>query len=250
MGLSNLAALVLVKNDSYWLRYALESTKEMFDRYVIYDVGSTDNTRDVIQSFIESEKGSGKDFRVRLLPDCPPEVQGTFRNSMISEAHTDYYFILDGDEIYSKESVEAMMTNFKVFKEAHEEDPRIIYGVVGRIEVSDDLKHRYSEIRTHHRFYHRVAIWKGRHPGEVPFFKQNEQTEFFFPDEALCYHFHSASRSPMDNSTHKRKQRKSKGTYRPGHLKKFDLFGTLPILKRDFGLPINPELKAMRDAAL
>src|SRR3990167_6707770 len=92
------SAVVLVCNDEYWLPWALEASRGSFDRYVIYDIGSKDRTKEIIAWF----KGSNKEasFYIRFLDMQLPVIQGIFRNSMIAEALSECYFILDGDEIW------------------------------------------------------------------------------------------------------------------------------------------------------
>lgn len=245
MPLDNCTALVLVKNDQYWLRYALESTRELFNRYVVYDVGSEDETWRVFIDFTET-CSDNVTFITRKLPDCPPAVQGTFRNSMIAEALTDWYFLLDGDELYSPESIEYIQDLFPQLVENHKEYPRKIYGVLWRTEIGKDLKSKYNEIKTHHRIYHRTAIWTGTHPGEAPFFEQNKNTEFLFTEDAMCYHLHNASRSPVDRLVPKRLERRTKSTYTPGKLEPFDLLKTVPVARQAHKY-MSPDLKALHD---
>jgi len=167
MRISNdLTACVLVLNDEYWLPYALQASRGFFGRYVIYNVGSKDGTKEIIKWFISS---SDAEFFVREFEDIPPRlIQGVFRNSMIAEARTDYFFILDGDEVYNSKSY----YNLKLQIHNGINECKNIYGVVKRCEVNNDLTKRYSDFRTHHRIYHRTAIFKGPHPGEEPYFKQ------------------------------------------------------------------------------
>jgi len=232
--------VVLVCNDEYWLPYALEASKGFFDRYVIYDVGSTDRTREIIQWFMDTAKAQ---FYVRMLPMVPPAAQGAFRNSMIAEALNDWYFILDGDEVYTPEGYEALVRSAQDMR--HQSAP--IYGVVERVEVGGTLDKRYiSKARVpHHRVYHRHAIWTGSHPGEVPFFKQTAERERWI-EGAICYHFHNCERSSKDAEVPKRLERRGRPTYRPGELVPFDLFETLPIMK----MPIESFAVCLRLAEL
>ena len=238
--------MVLVKNDQYWLPYALESTRNLFNNYVIYDINSLDNTKEVICDFINSLP-SDVTVSLRLLPECSPDIQGCFRNSMIAESLTDWYFILDGDEVYSHESVLAIKRDFESMVKAHSTNPKKIYGVLKRVEVGENLQYRYDETKSHHRIYHRTAIWKGTHPGEIPVVKQCENTEFYFNDDAICYHFHNANRSPFEAFALKRLKRKAQQTYHPGKLVPFNIFKTLPILMTPVGQQdISPDLKELQ----
>lgn len=244
---NNLTAVVLVKNDQFFLRYALESTRKLFKNYVFYDISSEDRTRDVIASFIKTLPDDAN-VSIRYLPMCPPSVQGCFRNSMIVEARTNWYFILDGDEVYNEKGVQAIADGFEVMKKEHTKDERKIYGVLSRLEVGQHLISKYNTIRSHHRVYHQTASWVGNHPGEIPFYEQCPKREYEFSEDALCYHFHNADRSPHDSAALKRVDRRARGTYRPGELVPFDLFEALPILKTKFDdIPVNPILERLQN---
>lgn len=243
-----ISALVLVKNDEYWLPYALEASRGFFQRYVIYDVGSTDRTVDIINWFVESMKGKAE-FFVRGMPHCEPRVQGAFRNAMIAEARSDYYFILDADEIYTPEGYQSVINCSLKLEAAHENNPEMIYGVVPRVEIAENLKQAYGLDNTvsHHRVYHRSAVFTGPHPGEAPLYQLKEHREVWHMDFP-CYHFHNTARSSKDAEVPKRIARRARGTYHPGDLSDFDLFEILPLLKtRIEDFPVNPRLEEMQN---
>ena len=212
--------VILVMNDEYWLPYALESVRGLFKRYVIYDVGSTDNTPNIIDWFVEKEKNRAGLY-VRSLPILDPAIQGIFRNSMIAEAQTDWYFILDGDEVYNKQDLLNGLIQADTHMRKFDKGEDRIYGVCMRQEFSKDLTQAYDKLRGHHRLYHRTAIWKGTHPGEEAVITQRAHREFSF--EVLCYHFHNALRTSLQEETVPgRVRRKKKNTYHPGTLKKVE----------------------------
>lgn len=243
MGESTVTPVVLVKNDAYWLPYALESVSGYFDRMVIYDVGSTDNTRDVIDWFTGKELYT--DFIVRKLPHCPPEVQLTFRNAMIAEAGSPCYLILDGDEIYNREDLDKISKIGTVLTDHYNMNNRIKYATFRRVEVSADLKQCYSEERTHHRLYHRTAIWMGTHPGEVPLFEQNSKSELDFTANVRVLHMHNTIRSPKEDEALSRTKRKSQRTYHPGTLANWNILEEFPLLKQRLPFPVCPALEAL-----
>ncbi len=243
--IEGLTPMVLALNDQYWLPYALESLRGRFNRYVIYDAGSEDQTGDIIDWFTETEDA---EFFVRKLPFAVPEIQGTYRNSMLVEMETEWGFMVDCDEVYHPDSLNNLATSFKESRFV----PTAIeikYGVVQRTEMATDLTHRYDEERTHHRLYRRNAYFTGRHPGEAPRWKQRESNEFKI-DDVMCYHFHNALRSPLEGSVPKRLDRKSQGTYHPGELVAFDLLKELPMLREPINdFPVSPDLEKLQHAA-
>jgi glycosyl transferase family 2 len=242
-----LTPVVLVCNEEFWLPFVLEASRGHFERYVIYDVGSTDQTRRIIEWFRDTSPGV--DFFVRLLPMCAPEVQGAFRNSMIAEARTPYYFILDGDEIYPPTHYELL--NCAANKMRASVYERKLYGLVRRCEWTEDLTMLHGTQRNipHHRIYHREAIWRGTHPGERPFFEQKPKCEQWFAD-IVCHHFHHPARSTKDSVVPGRAERKNQATYLRTPAVAARLFDELPILRKQIeDFPCNPILKEMQERA-
>lgn len=242
---------ILVSNDDYWLPYALKAVEHKFSRYVIYDVGSKDRTLEVIEAFEEDHK-ENHDLYIRRLPMVPKNVQGAFRNSMIAEARSEWYLILDGDEVYSEKGVQAIQDAYYELQREYELNGKI-YGVVRRVEILDDLDRAYGidpNPLPHHRFYHRTAIWSGSHPGEVPYHQQNSLTERWMDDNITCYHFHNCKRSTTsEDAALLRSQRKKQATYRRGERKEFDVFKELPVLHKPIrGFEPHPVLKEKQNA--
>ena len=237
-----ISPVVLVSNDENFLPYALASSRGFFGRYVIYDVGSTDRTRDIIQWFCDTTPGVS--FFVRAMPMLPPSVQGAFRNSMIAESLSAYYFILDGDELYTSDGYEAIIRGAEVMQQ----DVQKLYGIVRRVEVGGDLVSAYglhSRI-PHHRVYQRRAIWTGSHPGEAPYFRQEPRVEQWI-EGSTCYHFHNAERSSRDAEVPKRLERRARLTYRPGESEPLDLLRVLPILGQQIeNFPLNSRLATLQ----
>jgi glycosyltransferase involved in cell wall biosynthesis len=237
--------MVLVKNEEYFLPYVLKQTEGFFDSYVIYDVGSTDNTRDIIDWFTARMDGKA-DLFVRKMPHVEPEVQGAFRNSMIAEGRRDIYFILDGDELYTPEDLgkisgaaDDLQHHYMMVEETYK------FGVFKRVEVNEALTKQYDRRRSHHRLYTRDAFWSGTHPGERSGYKQNEKSELWFPD-ITCWHMHNALRSPKEEDATRRISRKAKRSYHPGELIDLDLLKELPALReRIEDFPVCPALEAL-----
>jgi hypothetical protein len=242
-----LTPTILAMNDQFWLPYALESLRGRFERYVIYDAGSEDETGNIIDWFCETEEA---EFFVRKLPFAVPSIQGCYRNSMLVEAETEWTYMVDCDEVYHPTSLDNLRKiclrngdTATAFQES------IKYGVVQRIEMAGNLLQKYSDERTHHRLYRRNAYFTGNHPGEAPKFKQRQNNEIIIED-VTCWHFHNALRSPLEGSVPKRLDRKSQGTYHPGELVPFDLLKELPILREPINdFPVSPDLERLQHGA-
>jgi hypothetical protein len=166
---------------------------------------------------------------------------------MIAESRSEWYFILDSDELYTPEGFQAIIEGTERMNKTHHEYGQM-YGIVPRIEIAADLKNAYgiNQRVPHHRIYHRTAIWTGSHPGEVPLYEQKTSNERWIND-VTCYHFHNAERSREDKAVPKRLERRARGTYRPGDAEPFDLFAALPLLKEPIeDFPRNPILETMQ----
>ena len=242
----DLVPVILTMNDEFWLPYVLASVQGRFDRYVIYDVGSEDMTWEVIQSFVEAEKAAAEIF-YRKLPYCAPEIQGIFRNSMIAEARSDWYFILDGDEIYNPEALDALADEMENMKHQYEENGKT-YGIVRRVEVMTDMKSAYGQNLDlkHHRVYHKDMIFVGPHPGEAPLVEQKKKNEHWFSKDVICYHFHNCNRSRLDEMVPKRIARRKKATYHRGEATPIDILQKVPLLRGKFNEFLTcPELEVL-----
>jgi len=240
--------VLLIKDEEYWLPYVLESLAQIpWDKYVIYDINSQDKTRIIIDWWLRKHP----DFNVlyKPLPMCDPKIQGCFRNSMIAEADSDIYFIVDGDEVYTEEDLVDIKNAAWTLNKAHDHFPSMKYGVVSRTEFDKDLRQCYAERRTHHRLYHRTAYWDGTHPGEEAHYAQKQGSEQHYPD-ITCYHFHNAERSSFgDAGVPGRAKRKSQRTYHPGDiLEDIGLLDEVPILRKQIASwPVAPALKRLQE---
>ena len=241
--------VILVRNDAYWLPFCLKAVKGLFSRFVIYDIGSEDGTREILEQFISSEAKDECDFFYRTLPFCEPLIQGIFRNSMIAESQAEWNLILDADEVYPRDSLIKMIRFMDTMNDEYVDNDKV-YGLVRRLEVSHDLTqiHGMNEKIPHHRIYHRFAIWKGTHPGEEAIVPQNSKTELWYPDDVYQYHFHQPDRSPHDNEVPRRVSRRFKSTYMRGEATKVDILKEIPLLQKPVGhFEVSPRLKELQD---
>lgn len=104
----------IVKNEEKWIWYALMSVKDLVTEMLVFDDSSTDKTWEIIKSIkdpkIKTERGSFTNA-------------SEIRNKMLDQTKTDWFLILDGDEIWNKET-------FKKLLEFLEKCPKDVWGVV------------------------------------------------------------------------------------------------------------------------
>lgn len=91
-----IVAHCLVKNEEKFIWYAIASVIDYVDEILVWDNGSTDRTKSIIQLInspkIKFAEMSGQVARVR--------------QKMLEQTQADWTFILDGDEIWSETAIE------------------------------------------------------------------------------------------------------------------------------------------------
>ncbi|MFA5062275.1 MAG: glycosyltransferase [Patescibacteria group bacterium] len=100
--MNTVTAHCLVKNEENFVYYTIKSVIDFVDRVIVFDTGSTDKTVELIQKLmaeypgkiIFEEKGPADGNRHTLL-----------RQEMIERTKTDWFMILDGDEIWTKKAM-------------------------------------------------------------------------------------------------------------------------------------------------
>lgn len=122
-----ICAHVLVKNEANFLWYAVMSVYKYVDRIRLWDMGSTDNTRDIIEEIQKLPDAAGKVFfhevtfqnfseaqaRRSMLDATPPtsdsdENENFFpwvREQMLKATKADWFLVVDGDEIWWEDSI-------------------------------------------------------------------------------------------------------------------------------------------------
>ena len=96
MSKPQITAHMVVKNEDRFIWYSISSVLPFVDEFLITDTGSSDDTVEVIKSFV-----SPKIKFVRKIINDPLGV-GNIRDMQIKETKTDWFWIVDGDEVYSQ----------------------------------------------------------------------------------------------------------------------------------------------------
>lgn len=85
----------IVKNDENWIWFALMSVKDFTSEIFVHDDNSSDRTADIIKSI--------NDPKI-ILTSGPLTPQGFTdkRNEMLEKTKTDWFLLLDGDEVWNQ----------------------------------------------------------------------------------------------------------------------------------------------------
>lgn len=123
----------LVRNEERWIWYALKSAIDHLDKILVWDTGSTDKTVEIVKA-IKSPK-----IEFREFGPVTPETFVRARQEMLGKTKSDWMFLLDGDEIWTKEGITA------VVKAIQKKGDRIESIVVKTINFLGDVYHYQEE---------------------------------------------------------------------------------------------------------
>ncbi|MBP6859524.1 MAG: glycosyltransferase [Candidatus Magasanikbacteria bacterium] len=187
-----LTAHCLVKNEENFIGYAISSVIDFVDEVLVFDTGSTDKTVAIIKQLqltyphkiIFEEKGSADKVRHTAL-----------RQEMIERTKTDWFMILDGDEVWKKEAVlEAVqIMNGGLYE-----------GITSNFyECVGDVYHRhYKQSYTTARFIKNGDVcWKGSYNEDAPYTKKGEdffKTKKIYLLQHKFWHLTHLARSSKD----------------------------------------------------
>ena len=103
-----ITAHIVVMNEEKWVWFAIKSVVDYMDQLIIYDTGSTDKTVEIIEWFINHpEYGSKIVFEEKGRVNREEFVQ--LRDEQVKRTSTDYFLVIDGDEIYTKRQMEELI---------------------------------------------------------------------------------------------------------------------------------------------
>ena len=146
-------AHTLVKNEANWIWYAVTSIVGHVDRILLWDTGSTDGS-------LEIEKKLEKEFPEKIaLRQRKQETVEEFtrvRQEMLDETKSDWFIILDGDEIWFEDSIK------KVTRIINEAGGIIESVIVSTINLVGDIFHYQEEAAGRYKFGDKVGHYNLR----------------------------------------------------------------------------------------
>lgn len=89
-----ITAHYLIKNEERFIRHSIESILPLVTEVIVFDTGSTDDTVRRVKS-IQSNK-----IKFYQKSSADPHDLVHYRNEMIRLTRTEWFMIVDGDEVY------------------------------------------------------------------------------------------------------------------------------------------------------
>lgn len=103
-------ANTIVNNEENFIWFSIMSIVDYVDKVMIFDTGSTDNTVNIIQEMI---KIKGEKMIFKEVGTVSYEEFPKVRQKMLDESNCDWILILDGDEIWWKDSIKRAVKEIK-----------------------------------------------------------------------------------------------------------------------------------------
>lgn len=132
---------MVVKNEDRWIWYAIMSVIDYLDKLIIFDTGSADQTNRIIKDILKQKKYSDK-IIYKEWGTVSPEEFYRVRQKQIEITETDYFMVIDGDEIWYRSSLK------EIKKILDEEKPDLI--ATKFINVCGDVFHYRYDNREHY----------------------------------------------------------------------------------------------------
>ena len=128
--MSGISVHMIVKNEDSWVWFALNSVLGLADQVFITDTGSSDKTIQVIESI-----ASPKITLSRIQASSPKDLTRA-RIEQIQRTQTEWFWVLDGDEVYTDRGVQEIAKAVKAN----------YHGIaVRRYDLLGDIYHRQRE---------------------------------------------------------------------------------------------------------
>lgn len=129
--MSGITAHMIVRNEDRWIWFAIKSVLPYVKQILITDTGSTDNTVNIVRS-IKSKKIVLDQITTNSADDITKA-----RQNQITNTHTSWIWVVDGDEIYPRKTAKEVVDATK--------SSQYEGIVVRRYDLLGDIFHRQRE---------------------------------------------------------------------------------------------------------
>lgn len=143
----------LVKNEEKWLWYSVTSVIDYVDRLLLWDTGSTDGSIEIEEKLVK--KYPEKIF-FKTRPQKTAEDFAQVRQEMFEETKSDWFIMLDADEIWWEDSIQKLILEIKNAEKSTESI------VVPTINLVGDIFHYQEKEAGRYRFGNKVGHYNLR----------------------------------------------------------------------------------------
>lgn len=133
-----ITAHCLVKNEARFIWFSVMSVVNHVDKVLLWDTGSTDGTLEIINEIRKTQNGKRK-VNFKEVGEVTPLSFAKVRQEILDATETDWFIVVDGDEIWWEDSIQKM-------KEAISDKGKEIESiVVPTINLIGDIFHYQEE---------------------------------------------------------------------------------------------------------
>ena len=249
MNKETITAHCVIRNEDIWIWYVIQAVLPYFDKIIIFDTGSEDKTLEILDTIksdkitlIKKPKLMGLEFQAKF---------NEYRNEQIDMTTTDWWFLLDGDEIFSSQAIKEMIERLPTIdKKWTTLSVRMKYMVehLHRVATSDVVE-SYKFVRTG---AHRWAYGYGQIVLGFPQPRKEHRLAHWYKREGWdfdCFHVTLLQRSSScDEEVYQRKHRQMRSKFGKLYSGKFGYSGPYPEVFYRNDLPdvvkkINPYIE-------
>lgn len=101
-----ITAHCVVRNEERWIWFSIKSVIDFVDRVLIFDTGSKDNTIKIIRNLKNEYKDK---IYIKEFTNVSDEEFYKIRQEQIEMTETEWFLVLDGDEIWYKNSIKELL---------------------------------------------------------------------------------------------------------------------------------------------
>lgn len=145
-----ITAHCLVKNEERFVWYSIMSVTPYVDEVMVWDMGSRDKTVGILEALLEDPRTKGK-IKLKKLKSQNFFDEPKIRQQMLDETKSDWFIVVDGDEIWWHDSIKRVVDTIK--QKGHE----IESIVVPTVNLVGDMFHFQDEKAGHYHLAGRVG---------------------------------------------------------------------------------------------
>ncbi|KKQ95705.1 MAG: Glycosyl transferase family 2 [Candidatus Woesebacteria bacterium GW2011_GWB1_43_14] len=153
--MTTITAHTLVKNEARFVWFSVMSVIDYVDEVLLWDTGSTDGTIKILQ---EIKKRYPAKVKLRLFGSVTPEEFTIVRQDMLDVTESDWFLVVDGDEIWWDESIKKV-TDF-IRNNAQKHDAESI--ITPTINLVGDIYHYQEKEAGQYKFGRRKGHYNLR----------------------------------------------------------------------------------------
>jgi len=191
----------MLKNEEVWLPSVLTNPLKIFNHWIILDTGSTDKSKDIINTY----NTEGKITLIEENYGNDANKIGNGRNVLREACKTKWMMLIDADEIYSLD-----MLN-KLIQEEIPEDKIIMLGTCELQDVNGVMKIRQNDFVNRDRIFPEWVRWpKTDYPFESHYLENSikaGKVHYIDARKIFAWHVRHSVRSSKNTEAYFREQK-------------------------------------------